>query len=94
MLPSHCIRPSSYMGMFKDDNGNEKFPDPYAADAATYDDMLNDMVIKVIIHIIHDRCPSSDTESFFPGIIKKFNERPNAPNKPACPVWKPGVKVK
>ena len=39
--------------------------------------MLNDMVIKVIIHIIHDRCPSQDTERMFPGIIKKFDDRPN-----------------
>ena len=87
------IRPSSYMGMFTDDAGNEKFPNPYAADAATYEEMLNQMVIKVIIHIIHDRCPSSDTERLFPGIIKKFNDRPNAPINPAHPVWKPGVKV-
>jgi len=87
------IRPSSYMGMFTDDKGNEKFPDPYAADAATYEEMLNNMVIMVIIHIIHDRCPSSDTERLFPGIIKKFKDRPNAPINPAHPVWKPGVKV-
>ena len=88
------IRPSSYMGMFTDDDGNEKFPDPYAADAATYEEMLNNMVIMVKIHVIHDRCPSQDAERMFPGLIKKFNERPNAQHKPACPVWKPGNKVK
>ena len=72
--------------MFTDDSGNEKFPDPCAADAATYDDMLNKMVIMVIIHIIHDRCPSHDTERMFP-------DRPNAAINPICPVWKPGNKV-
>ena len=60
--------------MFTDDNGNEKFPDPYAADAATYDDMLNKMVIMVIIHIIHGRCPTSeDIDRMFPGMIKRLN---------------------
>ena len=80
--------------MFKDDDGNEKFPDPYAADAATYEEMLNNMIIMVIIHVIHDRCPSQDAERMFPGLIKKFNERPNAPDISICPVWKPGNKVK